>query len=1432
MKKVKLKFLPLASAVVAFAVVGILQLLKAASTYADTTISSVQLSSTITSVTEGELPAISYTNSTEGTTTNEYSTGWSYWASGDGSWHAFGTDTPTAVADGTTRYAMRFVIEISDAAYSFNQDASQYIINFNGEEYTNVGNSMVVTDSSDESTIFVYIDLGTAEVSQPIIMTTIDFHVLHNGEGGTYSVNFTTDDPDEQAKINTELSSSNNFLSVELDTPVTITATPEFGYAFMGWYAADPNVGPGESYFRDYVYTTNTTYQFIPEGGQYFAPKFVPEEDVAEITVNENGGDPILPSNVVFGIKGQTIMEALALTNIQPTHPTEDMLLVGVCFDAECDQELNGEEILDDDVTVYLKWVQGVPTDFTYNLNFYNNPEQDESTVVVYIGFPVDLEEPDPIEGYTFDGWFKNPEATEPWGWEETVTGPTTVYAHWRENLTSMSFTLEPPTIGDVVTLTYNQENDMNEPNIVPNVASDEEDKYQAVMPDWVQGLCTGGSDACMELFEGEILPNTTYYARINIHATDDYAITYETLDNITVNGSEPDEYFNINDDIDTFIIAAITTPAVQTFTLTYDTRGGTSIPSVTDEAGTIIQLPTPVKGETEFLVWEELDNEGQTVGSFNAGDDFTLDRNVELHAVWNEGGPQAGLTMTFLPGDGTGETFTIPKNNGDELTLPENVFEAPANKKFGYWMSVEGNYKPGMVTEVHNDIEFTAMWIDEDAINEFGASISAPVAGDPMVATITPVNEHYTVSVLKWYEGGTAQEPGTEITDMSAAYAENTTYILRAQFTVDEGYSYVTPLWIFINNERATWMSSTSTTADGTIAFTTGSAPVPGSYTISFDGNGGNGSMPSVNKDAGETYELPINDFEPAWNKVFDKWNVEGIGYKYPGEEITVNSNIVVTPVWRDWVLKNKYQTAKEQTQNITVRYQNDIPVLIAQKKTEFDEAMGNSPLIDSTPLFSNTEPYKYAENGHIEQGLGTLICVNGDDEIVDDAKCHAHGYDSGFLMNYYYTEVNVTKSTTVEVDFNTNGGSGTEPQEVVALGTATEPQNVTRDGYELAGWSKDEAIINENTGEVASGKSYFDFSTALDSDIILVANWKKIHTVRFDDGGILREDLKPVDQQVTAGNPIAQPKDADGYDLRDYYNDYELDGFYYDANFQTEYTNQPITSDTTLFLKWHDIYDDYTNITSVNITVTAPVAGTEITMTNVNDPTTQTPQVTVEVPANSEYDVNGAHYSNWYTSRSLDPEYFTGALIKGNKYYAAIYLAANDDQHVFARNVSVTVNGQALAAEYVNNDLDLLRVFVEVTPSLVEYEILEGENQTHSVVDNKDDGLTVRGSGELNILESVAVDGTIISEDKYEKSEGSTIVTLKPAYLNTLANGTHTLTLNWTNGSASTTFTISGQNNNPTTADTITVWNTVFVISLAMATLSVVGIKKSYRK
>lgn len=55
-----------------------------------------------------------------------------------------------------------------------------------------------------------------------------------------------------------------------------------------------------------------------------------------------------------------------------------------------------------------------------------------------------------------------------------------------------------------------------------------------------------------------------------------------------------------------------------------------------------------------------------------------------------------------------------------------------------------------------------------------------------------------------------------------------------------------------------------------------------------------------------------------------------------------------------------------------------------------------------------------------------------------------------------------------------------------------------------------------------------------------------------------------------------------------------------------------------------------------------------------------------------------------------------------------------------------------------------------------------------------------------------SVLVDGTVVDGANYSVSEGNTVVTLKASYLETLAVGTHTLTVRSQNGDASTQFTI----------------------------------------
>ncbi len=86
--------------------------------------------------------------------------------------------------------------------------------------------------------------------------------------------------------------------------------------------------------------------------------------------------------------------------------------------------------------------------------------------------------------------------------------------------------------------------------------------------------------------------------------------------------------------------------------------------------------------------------------------------------------------------------------------------------------------------------------------------------------------------------------------------------------------------------------------------------------------------------------------------------------------------------------------------------------------------------------------------------------------------------------------------------------------------------------------------------------------------------------------------------------------------------------------------------------------------------------------------------------------------------------------------------------------------------------------------------YAITEGTGSSYALQSGS--SLTVRGNGDFSKFTGIKVDGVQIGEDNYEAKSGSTIVTLKSSYLDTLAAGTHSLEILWTDGSASTAFAI----------------------------------------
>ena len=86
---------------------------------------------------------------------------------------------------------------------------------------------------------------------------------------------------------------------------------------------------------------------------------------------------------------------------------------------------------------------------------------------------------------------------------------------------------------------------------------------------------------------------------------------------------------------------------------------------------------------------------------------------------------------------------------------------------------------------------------------------------------------------------------------------------------------------------------------------------------------------------------------------------------------------------------------------------------------------------------------------------------------------------------------------------------------------------------------------------------------------------------------------------------------------------------------------------------------------------------------------------------------------------------------------------------------------------------------------------EIIDGKGQTMVVDAAKD--LSFRSSAPLEFFQKVQVDGKEVARENYVLTEGSTIVTLKASFLNTLGVGEHTLSVVSTTGTAETTFTVA---------------------------------------
>ena len=113
----------------------------------------------------------------------------------------------------------------------------------------------------------------------------------------------------------------------------------------------------------------------------------------------------------------------------------------------------------------------------------------------------------------------------------------------------------------------------------------------------------------------------------------------------------------------------------------------------------------------------------------------------------------------------------------------------------------------------------------------------------------------------------------------------------------------------------------------------------------------------------------------------------------------------------------------------------------------------------------------------------------------------------------------------------------------------------------------------------------------------------------------------------------------------------------------------------------------------------------------------------------------------------------------------------------------------GKYFADEKGTNEIK----FDDTVISKLSPEIIEGKGQSITAGDKKE--LTFKSNAAFSDFIRVELDGKTLDEKNYTVKEGSTVVTLKADYVAALSAGEHTIGIVSTNGTATTTFTVNAK-------------------------------------
>ena len=221
---------------------------------------------------------------------------------------------------------------------------------------------------------------------------------------------------------------------------------------------------------------------------------------------------------------------------------------------------------------------------------------------------------------------------------------------------------------------------------------------------------------------------------------------------------------------------------------------------------------------------------------------------------------------VTFDGNGGTGSMEPVTVEEGSRYVLPACGFTAPDGQEFKAWEIGGVEYNAGDDYVVLGNTEIKALWKDSAVIpTTFTITFNANGGTGSMEPVTVEEGSRYPLPAC-----GFTAPAGQEFKAWEIGGIE---------YNAGDGYV------VLGNTEiKALWKDS---------------AVIPTTFTITFNANGGTGSMEPVTVEEGSRYVLPACGFIPPVNMQFSGWALSADGSVIADGAIMVTSNITLYAIW-----------------------------------------------------------------------------------------------------------------------------------------------------------------------------------------------------------------------------------------------------------------------------------------------------------------------------------------------------------------------------------------------------------------------------------------------------------------------------------------------------------------------------------------------------